>query len=200
MCTFSKYKIKQATRYQLPSALNVSKIVQRYKYKRAILAAELPINNGKYLYVLNTHFSAFAQGTDTASRQAKMTYDLFNNLQNNKQLGIIAGDFNQLSNPVLRRYINKEDQYYYSKEKTPLAPYFSSFQAAQSLNQTMGKYKKTHFTASSTLQKNKKFNRNIDYFFLTRRLTLKKFAVLKKGNTTLSDHLPMMIEVKIPNK
>src|ERR1700722_14756831 len=65
---FSRYCLGRARRSQLP-AVQGNPIERDFNLKRAILEVELPIADGGYLTVLNTHLEAFPKGHQVMERQ-----------------------------------------------------------------------------------------------------------------------------------
>ncbi len=65
----SKYKMDNAIRYALSPITTDNIILRQFNPKRAMLEATLPVRGGQPLKVINTHLSAFAQGSNTMEKQ-----------------------------------------------------------------------------------------------------------------------------------
>jgi len=90
----SKFKIADATRYALSAITSDNIIIRQFNPKRAMLEARLPLSNGKMLHAVNTHLSAFAQGSDTMEKQVARVDALLTQISRSGAPGFIAGDFN----------------------------------------------------------------------------------------------------------
>ena len=199
LCIISKFNIQHANRRALPSRLNTNFIVQQFQPKRAVLTAILPVTNGTDLHIINTHFSAFSQGTDTIKQQAKITYDIMQNIQKKGGAAILAGDFNLLGHTKLKRFVQPQDQAMYEHTASPLTNYFISFNAFPNLQQITGPDKQRYATYIAKNKKIKKADRTIDFIFITHNLSYEKQQVLQKNSSTLSDHYPLLATIKLPS-
>jgi endonuclease/exonuclease/phosphatase family metal-dependent hydrolase len=74
---FSRYRLGRARRYQLPRTPG-NPIGRDFNLKRAILEVELPLANGEFLRILNTHLEAFPKGTDVMERQVQKVLERLN--------------------------------------------------------------------------------------------------------------------------
>ncbi len=185
----SKYKITEATRYALPSLDSfdwISRLLgQFFGFKRAILEAVIPIEDGTNFHVLNTHFSAYSQGSNTLQQQADRANGLMSNLPENDE-GILAGDLNCLGR-------DHDDT-----SPSPLSQLFHRFAAVPSqaaLHSTDTLEWATFFPQ----YENPRYNETLDFMFFTNRLRLENSRVVDKETAIrLSDHLPLEAEVKPP--
>ena len=76
---FSRYRLGKARRYRLPGVPG-NPIDRDFNLKRAILEVELPLSNGEFLTILNTHLEAFPKGTDVMERQIGKVLQRLNQL------------------------------------------------------------------------------------------------------------------------
>ena len=74
---FSRYRLGTARRYRLPSVPG-NPIDRDFNLKRAILEVELPLANGEFFTILNTHLEAFPKGTDIMERQIGFVLERLN--------------------------------------------------------------------------------------------------------------------------
>ena len=80
LAILSKYRIREARRYQLP-LMPQNLLSRQFYFKRALLEARLPVEGGPDLVVVDTHFDAWTAGTDTSERQAQATAALLARLE-----------------------------------------------------------------------------------------------------------------------
>lgn len=194
----SKYKISEATRYQLP-LIPDNWLTQQFNLKRAIQEAKFPLKNGSELSVFNTHLDAFAQGTNTMQKQVAQAQELLDKRTKENKFWIIGGDFNLL--PSIKSYENLDDyQKEYYQKKSELLPFFKKYQAVPSQANVDGKEGKKWFTHFPNDPRAKSPNRTIDYIFLDKKLKVLDKYVLQKDTWTISDHLPVIVEFEIPEK
>ena len=67
--SFSKYKVEEATRYQLPG--REMWLRQLFDVDRAIVEHKVPVDNGKYLRMVNVHLSAYDKGGNIRKQQVE---------------------------------------------------------------------------------------------------------------------------------
>ena len=92
LATFSKYYPSHATRYQFPGEFSWP--LRLFNLDRCFLASRYPLANGKELIIINTHNSAYDDGS---MKKQEMEY-LKRFLLNEYSLGnyvIVGGDWNQ---------------------------------------------------------------------------------------------------------
>ena len=95
LLTLSKYRIREAVRHQLP-LMPKDPLTRQFYFKRAILEARLPVAGGKDFAALNTHFDAWAAGTETKARQTACAQALLERLDRAGCAWCLGGDFNLL--------------------------------------------------------------------------------------------------------
>ncbi|OEH93107.1 endonuclease [Bacillus solimangrovi] len=98
MNTFSKYQIDEATRYQLPGREKWP--VQLFELDRAIIETKIPVDNGKYLRMVNVHLSAYDKGGKIRAQQVDFLKKYMNVHYNNGDYVVLGGDWNQLLSDV----------------------------------------------------------------------------------------------------
>lgn len=196
LSVISRYKISEARRHQLP-LMPKDPLTKQFNLKRAVLEVHLPVEDSEDFIVMNTHLDAFAQGTDTMEKQVKQVLLL---LEKTTQAGfswIIGGDFNLI--PPGKAYsLLPEDQQRYFEEKTELEPLFEKYQSVPSVEEANGAdYEKwfTHFPNDPSIGKP---NKTIDYIFLSHDVRLGPHYVRQHDTLTISDHLPVVIEIEVP--
>jgi endonuclease/exonuclease/phosphatase family metal-dependent hydrolase len=192
----SKYKIDDAIRYQLPVATN-NVINRQFNFRRAVLEADLPVDNGRKFSVLSTHLDAFAQGSDTMAQQADKTKNILSDLDEAGYDWIIGGDFNLL--PPGKQYgdLPKDQQAYYN-ETTEIEPLFAQYKSVPSLEELNGSEGAKWYTYFSNEPSVKQPDRTIDYIFASQGVSFGEHYVRSSDTLKISDHLPVVTEVNIP--
>jgi len=95
LMNLSKYTTSSSTRYQLPG---VGPFPQRYvDLDRCILEDVYTLEDGKSLYVLNIHLSAYDKGGTIRTQQVEFLIDYINEIYNDGENYIVfGGDWNHL--------------------------------------------------------------------------------------------------------
>ena len=91
LSTFSRYKIKSANRYEYTISDNLSKL---FDIDRCFSVSNVEVENGKTLYVINSHMSAYDKGGVIRQTQLKELNDFISNCLNEGNYVIVGGDFN----------------------------------------------------------------------------------------------------------
>lgn len=94
MMTFSKYHISHARRLLLKG--QESWPMNTMELDRCITEARIPLDNGKSLYVINLHLSAYDKGGLLRNEQAEHLVERMNALYEEGHYVVLGGDFNQL--------------------------------------------------------------------------------------------------------
>lgn len=195
---FSKYKVEQAWRHQLP-ILKENWLVAMFNFKRTMLEAYLPIEQGSKLAVISTHLDAFAQGSDTMQKQVEAVDALLTKLDQEKISWIIGGDFNLLSQNNLRERLPAGEQLYYNPQ-TEMNMLSNKYNIIPSFENVVGKNFQDWCTYSPNDKKNWQPNRTIDYVLYSAKLSLQNKKV-RQGEDTwqISDHMPIIAEFLLSN-
>ncbi len=195
--TISKYKIESAVRHALP-IIPADPITKQFGLKRAILEAKMPISNSKYLSAMNTHLDAFAHGYDTMQRQIDFLKNLFSKRNSEKVEWFIGGDFNLLPPNFDLSTLMKTHQEFYNP-KSEIGVLFDSFKSSVPLEAMSGKDKALYYTHIANDPDAKgKADRTIDYIFHSDGIQTKSYYVRQKDTSVISDHLPLIVEIQIP--
>ena len=91
LSTFSRYKIKSANRYEYTISDNLSKL---FDIDRCFSVSNVEVENGKTLYVINSHMSAYDKGGVIRQTQLKELNDFISNCLSEGNYVIVGGDFN----------------------------------------------------------------------------------------------------------
>ncbi len=196
LSTVSKYRIDEATRYQLPK-MPSDPLTFQFDIRRAILETRLPVEGGADLVVLNTHLDAFAQGTDTMQQQVALTKDLLDDLTAAGEPWVIGGDFNLL--PPGRQYDDLADaQRRYYLPESELAVLTDEYDSVPSLEEANGEDRAAWFTHWPNDPGIEGPNRTIDFLFHAPSVTLGDHAVRSDDTLDISDHLPVVGTYTLP--
>ncbi len=192
----SKYRIDNAIRYQLP-LLPANIVYQQFNVKRAILEARLPVQNGKELFVLNTHLHAFAHGTDIIEKQIDQIEDILGRLGRNGNPWILGGDFNLLP-PGQYQFLPQELKPY-CNPITELTPLYERYNAVIPDFREISR--EEHERWLTTNPNSPDYNKplaSIDNIFFSKDIELFDRYVRQHDTASISDHLPVVAEITIP--
>ena len=199
LVTFSKYKITESYRHRLPQ-IPQSWLEKQFDLKRGVLEVRLPYEDQKknYFYVMNTHLSAFAQGTDNMEQQVNKILALLSDLDSEQAQWIIGGDFNLLSVSAQRENLSFASHKKSYRKDTELKPLIDKYQMVPTLEEVGGEKMNDWFTYSPNTKKKKKWvDRTIDYLFLSNNIKLDRHYVRFKETIDVSDHMPMVSFLKL---
>jgi len=199
LCTLSKYRINKAIRYALPSTLNVDFFTQQFQLKRAILQTDLPIENGQSLTVFNTHLSAFAAGTNTLDIQANIANDLLLNAEKQGP-ALLAGDFNSLSSAKLINSSPADERSMYKQDPVAIASLIKNFTMFPTIAELSGPNAKQWLTHMPSVDHSHTPAIAIDYMFISKQLTFQNHYVKQQNTGHISDHFPLVADIKLPDK
>ena len=196
LSTISKYRISEARRHQL-SLLPNDPITRQYHLKRAVLETRFPRTDGRQMVLLNTHLESFGRGTRVLQRQVDQILSLLSQLSQEGVSWMIGGDFNLVpSESAFNRLTESEKRNYNSQ--TEIAAIYQLYRGIPSIDQVNSSdYKKwfTHFSNKPSLTKP---DRTIDYIFISNDIQLGRHYVRQDDTLQISDHFPVVAEVKIP--
>ncbi len=204
----SKYQLKTATRHALPLItypnLPFNRVVyewvkRQFYIKRAIQEVSIPLEGGGELLIFNTHFSAFAQGSNTMEKQVSKAQQLLEGADSKAKPWIFAGDLNLLPTTKAYQQLNPTHQGLYNEksELEPLLAKYPSFPSPEQVDTTQSKAFFTHFPNDPRV---KAPDRTIDYIFHSPSITLFRAYVQQEGTLKISDHLPIIGEFLIEKK
>lgn len=196
LTTFSKYKIETATRhalYEIPGFF----LEQWFNVKRAILETTLPIEGAASgddsFYALNTHLSAFAQGTDTMEQQVRQTVELLTFLSDADKPWLIGGDFNLLPPNIMKGELSYGDAQQLYKEGSEISKIFDRFKSAATIKQLTGEEVPQHYTHYSNNPSATGLDRTIDYIFYSDMIGFDSYHTRQHDTQAISDHMPLVM-------
>jgi endonuclease/exonuclease/phosphatase family metal-dependent hydrolase len=192
MSIISKYRLAEAKRYALPAITSDDIVSRQYNLKRAIQSTHLPIEGGGKLSVLNTHLSAYAQGSDTMVRQVAMVDRVFGDVGALGEPALLGGDFNLLPADSAYQHLDANSRKYYNIDGTEITPLLKRYGSVPSLPETLGDNRESWFTHIANDNHSEKPDKTIDYIFYTGKLTLNEHYVRSSDTLRISDHLPVV--------
>lgn len=192
MSIISKYRLAEAKRYSLPAITTDDILARQYNLKRAIQGTYLPIEGGGKLNLLNTHLSAYAQGSDTMLQQVAMVDKVLGDYAARGEPVLLAGDFNLLPSAAAYRNLGAGSRKYYNKDGTEIAPLLERYGSVPSLPETLGPDSHNWFTHIANDNHSDAPDKTIDYIFYTGKLALREHYVRSLDTLRISDHLPVV--------
>ncbi len=192
MSIISKYRLAEAKRYALPAITSDDILARQYNLKRAIQSIHLPIEGGGKLNVLNTHLSAYAQGSDTMLRQVAMVDRVLGEVGALGEPALLGGDFNLLPADSAYQHLDANSRKYYNMDGTEITPLLERYGSVPSLPETLGDDRESWFTHIANDNHSEKPDKTIDYIFYTGKLTLNEHYVRSSDTLRISDHLPVV--------
>lgn len=189
--TLSKFKIQQLTRRSLPVATDFNKF---FDLDRCYSVAELPVSNGKSLFVYNLHLTAFGGNPAIRDAQVKMLAgDIAAKLQNGHYV-ICGGDFNHdiLQNSV--QYFNGPQANFEWAQPFPQTLLPNKMRLANNypdakLIPTARNLDKPYVRGQSTVM-------IIDGFFISDNIELVQVENID-NDFKYSDHNPVLLKIKL---
>ncbi len=191
----SKYRIDQASRYQLPLA-PANPLTQQFSPKQAILEARLPVKNGQDFALLTTHLEVANRGTEVMQKQVAAVIERLDALDLDGFAWLIGGDFNLLPPGQFDRL--RADQKSSFRAETELKPLFDRFHVIPALEAVNGPQAPQWYTRFVNDPSLTEPDRTLDYIFFADNLTLVKGYVRQHDTLSISDHLPVIAEFVLP--
>ena len=198
LAVISKYKLGDALRHQL-ATIKTDPVSDQFNFRRAIQEVSLPISSDtgtSKLTLMNTHFDAFAQGSDTMQQQVAYLEQLLSDKSAKGQQWMIAGDFNLLP-PGQYENMDATARTYY-QPKSELEGIYQQFNVIPSLAQANGPNANQWFTHFPNRLEVTAPDRTIDYFVHSDQLQVQDAQVLQQNTWHISDHLPMIVTIALP--
>lgn len=196
LVTLSRYRLRLALRHAL-AEIPDDPLTRQFNLKRAVLEVRLPVAGGDELVVMNTHLDAFAQGTDTMTRQVAQCQKV---LEAHSAAGLpwlIAGDFNLLPDDAAYEALAMEQRFYY-RPQSELAPLLARYHSVPSLDEMSGPERARWYTHFPNDPRVAEPDRTLDYLFFSDDLTLGKHYIRHADTLHLSDHLPVLATFHLP--
>ena len=191
----SKFRIAKATRHQLP-LFPENWVSKQFNLKRALLAARIPYE-GTEMVIMNTHLSAFAQGTNTMQRQVAAVKSILTGHAKAGRPWIIGGDFNLLPPGKAYSELTEQQKSAY-RPQTEIKPLFEAFHGIPDPKDLNGPDRQRWFTHFPNHPEIRAPNKTIDYIFYPDSVKRKSAHVRQADTWSISDHLPVVAEFALP--
>jgi endonuclease/exonuclease/phosphatase family metal-dependent hydrolase len=195
LAVISKYKLGDALRHQL-ATIKTDPVSDQFNFRRAIQEVSLPVTGGNKLTLMNTHFDAFAQGSDTMQQQVSYLQRLLNSKNKNGESWIIAGDFNLLP-PGQYENMDAIARTYYQPD-SEFARIYDQFNVIPTIEQANGQDASHWFTHFPNRKEVSGPDRTIDYFVYSNHMQVSDAKVIQQNTLHISDHLPMIATITLP--
>ncbi len=192
---FSRYRLGRARRCQLP-AIQGNLIERDFNLKRAILEVELPVGDGQYLTVLNTHLEAFPKGPRVMERQIQKVLERLTWSSRENQPWILGGDFNLLPPGQLARL--KPENRGIHREPSEIGSIFERYAGVPTVAEATGNQMERYFTFIGRSGGSMIPIRTLDYLFAAPAVTIERYSIQQEGMMQISDHLPLTADFTLP--
>jgi endonuclease/exonuclease/phosphatase family metal-dependent hydrolase len=192
---FSRYRLGKARRYQLPRTPG-NFIENDFNLKRAILEVELPMADGRFLTILNTHLEAFPKNSNVMERQIRKVLDRLNWLSERNQPWILGGDFNLLPPGQAARLTPKARGIH--REPSEIGLVYDRYSGVPILKEAIGDQMERYFTFTERSGPDRIPVRTLDYLFAGPTVTIERYNVQQENMLTVSDHLPLIAKAILP--
>ena len=190
----SKYRLEQATRYQLPLTPG-NLLTRQFNPKRAILEVRLPVEGDEDFIVLTTHLEVANRGAEVMQNQVAAVNDRLETLSRTGNPWLIGGDFNLLPPGQFDKL--RADQQINFRPETELQLLFDKYQALPNLVDTRGDEAQQWLTFFHNDPSITEPDRTLDYIFAADNIELINGYVRQSDTLTISDHLPVIAEFTI---
>ena len=195
LVVLSKYRLEEASRHALSAITSDDILIRQFNLKRAMLQVHLSVDDGEDLVVIDTHLSAFAQGSNTMEVQIGQVMERLASLGEGTPW-VLGGDFNLLPDAAAFD-ASPELSKYYNSQGTELAPLVGRYPSVPALTD-IEVDPEPWYTYMSPTDADRQPNRTIDYVFHASSLSRSAGEVLRGDATGLSDHLPIAVEFTLP--
>ena len=192
---FSRYRLGKTRRYRLPGVPG-NPIDRDFNLKRAILEVELPLANGEFLTILNTHLEAFPKGTEVMERQIGKVLQRLNQLTQANQPWILGGDFNLLPPGQSARLTPQSRGIH--REPSEIDLLYERYSGVPTVSDATGDQMPRYFTFTQRSGANRIPVRTLDYLFAAPMITIERYSVKQDGMLGVSDHLPLVADFTVP--
>jgi endonuclease/exonuclease/phosphatase family metal-dependent hydrolase len=192
---FSRYRLGKARRYQLPRTPG-NFIENDFNLKRAILEVEVPMADGRFLTILNTHLEAFPKNSNVMERQIRKVLDRLNWLTERNQPWILGGDFNLLP-PGQAARLTPEARGIH-REPSEIGLIYDRYFGVPILKEAIEDQMERYFTFTQRSGQDRIPVRTLDYLFAGPTVTIEQYNVQQENMLTVSDHLPLIAEAILP--
>lgn len=191
----SKYRIEDATRYQLPIN-DADLLTKQFSPKRAILETKLPVEDGADFFLLTTHLEVANRGSEIKQQEIAKLDDVLRAIDREGNPWLLGGDFNLL--PPGGYELLWDGQHVNFREISEIEPIYNNYNVFPGFTEVSGDNPGTWFTMFINNPTVPELDRTVDYFFYSDVLTLNSAYVRSEDTLAISDHLPVIAEFMLP--
>lgn len=184
--TMSRFQSISDIRYQLPGKESFPR--RYFMLDRCIVETQIPVDNGKTLYFINLHLSAFDKGGRIRAEQVKYLIDYIKEKKNEDNYMILAGDWNHLLSKSFIESFEGELPGWVVLLPDELFELDFKLVVDESIN--------TIRSTSTPYVKGESFETVIDGFFISNDIEIVKVYGHDLGFEN-TDHQPVTVEVKL---
>lgn len=193
----SKYKITEAERIRL-SIASRGFLADHFQIKPALLKAIMPTSDGGQFAALTLHLDLYVPDTDAKEIQLAEIDKVLIELNAGGIPWVLGGDFNLLPYddaayvrlaPEQKKYFNPESELKFLTDKYQVIPTTTDTNGAD-----FAKWL-TRWPNDPSIPGP---DRTLDYFFLPDTIKFGAYSVRMEDTLHISDHLPVVVEFKIP--
>lgn len=182
--TTSKYEISEARRLALPINQSVPK--KYFELDRCLLESVIPVSNGKKLYCVNVHLSAFDKGGTVRKKQLEFLKNYLKEIRANDDYVILGGDWNHILNDALNDNFDEMPDWIVELPKEFKVEGFSMYAPEIA----------TVRANEISYQKGKTFESIIDGFYVSDNIEIINIEGFDLAFEN-SDHNPVRISIKL---
>lgn len=118
LASFSKYNVAEEKAHRVSYTIS-DDLSKLFDLDRCFSWYKVSVSNGKYLYVLNSHMSAYDKGGKIRAKQLKELDDILEVAKANGDYLILGGDFNHDLLTYNPNFKNADDTFKYTVENRP---------------------------------------------------------------------------------
>jgi len=192
---FSRYRIEAATRIALPGA-GGNVFTERLNLQRCLLTAELPVEGGGRLALINLHLEAFPEKPDLLGRQLAALEQAITVFEKQGAFVVAGGDFNLLP-PGQYRALAEHKRTFFNPEDE-MTPLFTRYTMVPGLADTDPRGPAPWFTHFPNDPGVSGPDRTLDYLLFSKHLGIHSKHVRSRDTLHISDHLPVVATIKVP--
>ena len=194
---FSRYRLGRARRFQLPCTSG-NLIERDFNLKRAILEVELPLADGDFLTVLNTHLEAFPKGTQVMERQIQKVLERLNWSESSGTTHGFSGATSTCFHPVKSARLKPGSIERNHREPSEIGSIYERYPEFPPWQRPLGDQMDRCFTFTQRSGRGRIPVRTLDYLFAAPSVTIERYCVQQEGMMNVSDHLPLIAEFALP--
>lgn len=195
----SKYKLENATRYQLPISPN-DPVTRELSSKRAFLEVTLP-GQETDLVLMTTHLEVPDRGQAIKQAEVAQLSAHLQTLEAENRIWVIGGDFNLLPPGQYEHLPESEGGHSRTsfRQETELLPLLEAYHVVPDLVALQGPHQQDWYTMFLNDPEITEPSHTVDYFFYPDALKVTESYIFRGETLTISDHLPVIATFILPD-